>query len=154
MPQIHIQFVSKLEFRVLVEMFSISRASRAQAPARVLFVRAVSLQCVLRLSGIALHPALLLTVVNYNYKIYFNLFIWQFFFFDKSSCAWQNVVAALYCVWQNVVNSARWLNDILPYAVKCRYDILPCARRNVNLYFACLLAFRISNSDWFTICEV
>ena len=23
-----------------------------------------------------------------------------------------------------------WLNDILPYAVKCRYDILPCARRN------------------------
>ena len=24
--------------------------------------------------------------------------------------------------------SARWLNDILPYAVKCRYDILPCAR--------------------------
>ena len=28
--------------------------------------------------------------------------------------------------------SARWLNDILPYAVKCRYDILPCARQFVK----------------------
>ena len=28
--------------------------------------------------------------------------------------------------------SARWLNDILPYSVKCPYDILPCARRVVH----------------------
>ena len=26
---------------------------------------------------------------------------------DNSSCAWQNVVAALYCVWQNVFNPKR-----------------------------------------------
>ena len=28
-----------------------------------------------------------------------------------------------------------WLNDILPYAVKCRYDILPCARRCVHIVY-------------------
>ena len=32
--------------------------------------------------------------------------------------------------------SARWLNDILPYAVKCRYDILPCARRTALTQWA------------------
>ena len=28
-------------------------------------------------------------------------------YYHKSSCAWQNVVAALYCVWQNVVKPTR-----------------------------------------------
>ena len=35
-----------------------------------------------------------------------------------------------------------WLNDILPYAVKCRYDILPCARRYV--YSICILKLKCS----------
>ena len=39
-----------------------------------------------------------------------------------------------------------WLNDILPYAVKCRYDILPCARR----FSVSFLMIR----EWFTVHHV
>ena len=70
---IHRQFVSKLEFRVLVELFSIS-----QAPARVFTICARCFSAFCCLSGIALHPVLCYLTIHEHHLGWcvFNNFRW------------------------------------------------------------------------------